>query len=166
MLREKFDDWYIENIYFGTGVIGKVHNWLWSGWRSTAYYFIHNALRDPYKKERKTIPRFHWEDRDVVMENFLYEIFLNYCHDENPRWKTFYHEVYEYIPEEFRQEAIDKDQNKIARRVEIYDWITKGRHEYQKRLDEDFSCELEDEFFAISTKYLMMIVEIRGELWT
>ena len=172
MLKEKFDAWYFENVYFGTGILSKVDRWFRRGWRIEAYFFIRNALNDPYKKERKTIPRFHWEDRNAVMEKFLYEIFLNYCHDEDPYWNVFDDHPYLNISEELQTKQIENfflkfmERNRIARRVEIYDWITKGRHEYQKRLDEDFSCELEDEFFAISTKYLMMIVEIRGELWT
>ena len=85
--KEMLDSWMINKIYFGGGWISKIHSWYKFGWPYRIECVIHNIFNDPYKKERKTIPRFLWRDRDWVIEDFLFEMFRQYCDVEDPNWE-------------------------------------------------------------------------------
>lgn len=75
---------------------------------SPCYFFFYNLFDDPYKKVRRLVPRYKWRDRDGVIQDLLFQIFLDFLEDECPRWEDDCNKdkvldfkiVYDYLIEE------------------------------------------------------------------
>jgi hypothetical protein len=123
--------------------------------------FLQNWVKDPYKQERKIISRFKWKDRDGVIVEFLFEIFVGFLDREDPNWNQKWEKF--SCEEELRyyEEVIKPRQKEYS---EIYNFIKKD-YPILKNKWED--CEVSDEdFFKKEEEFLVRIIKVRGSLWT
>jgi hypothetical protein len=69
-------------------MINKISDYFTLGYTkgSSVYYFFVNLWRDSYKNVRKKIPRYVWRDRDVVLQDVMFQLFLDFIHIEQPDW--------------------------------------------------------------------------------
>lgn len=133
--------------------------WWCHSWVSTVRAFIYNVFNDPYGKERKHLPRYTWEDRDSVMENVVFELFIQYCDSEDKNWRV------KFTTDDCCPEEAEYHNKRVDSLVEIYDYIKSERPRLIRKSDNG-SIKEDDELDKADTKYLIKIIEIRGGLWT
>lgn len=135
-----------------------------SWWYRTRFQpFLFNLIDNPYKEERKCLPRFSWKDRDVVMVDVVFKLFTEYLERENPHWDTppRRSESWTEMDEEYKKEVAEPLRKKYE---EIYSFIKLDYPKLLKRYDENEISD--DELYEKETEYLIKIINIRGSLWT
>lgn len=156
------------------------HNWAYNldfwwrhSWVSTVRAFIYNAFHDPYKKERKCIPRYTWKDRDTLMEEVVFTLFKEYCDSEDKNWNN------KFTVEEMYGQPISKDDSfyddmahmtlqhndQVDEMIDIYNYIESRKAKWEEAYNSP-SMEKEDELHKTDTEYLIKIIKLRGGLWT
>ena len=150
-------EWYL--FTSNNKVINKIDLWWTHGWVSTVRAFIHNTFNDPYKKERKCLPRYTWKDRDVVLEDVVFKLFTEFCDSEDENWNR------KLTTEDVGNDpyCIESHNKRIDEKQDIYTFIkTLPDHEEVGNM----SIEDEDKHNEKITEYLTKIIKLRGGLWT
>lgn len=116
------------------------------------YYAITNFFQNPYGNVRKVIPRFEWKDRDHILQDVLFQLFLGYVEDEDKYWMEY------------------ENKERVDDFIKVYHYLKKDRPKLEKALaDMDANDNFEsliDEMEKRDTEAEEIIFKWRGTMWT